>query len=252
MCIKKNVHCILIMGKVILFDKSNYDIKGTYRSYNIDNDISEDYVVLFADSGNPLEINSIMNVETNYYVTLLYLGYNGVTLVHIDGNISDIKTGVSKITKTNFNMVYLTKRSLIDNVDLNTLIVSNDETFNYPPGKFTSVNFTTNKENAFIEHYVCKKHTHELQTELERLESLNAQCELDKKSLDELKVNYTIIEEQLQIKIQKLRDENKHLLSENKKSNEAESKGAYFLGVLICFGIVMFLYCVYISFFSTL
>ena len=93
------------MGKVILFDKSNYDIKGTYRSYNIDNDISEDYVVLFADSGNPLEINSIMNVETNYYVTLLYLGYNGVTLVHIDGNISDIKTGVSKITTTNFNML---------------------------------------------------------------------------------------------------------------------------------------------------
>ena len=84
------------MGKVILFNKSDYDIKGTYRSYNIDNDISDDYVVLFADSGNPLEINSIMSVDTNYYVTLLYVGYNGVTLAHIDGNIRAIKTGVSK------------------------------------------------------------------------------------------------------------------------------------------------------------
>ena len=243
------------MGKIILFDKSNYDIKGTYRSYNIDNDISEDYVILFIDSGNPLEINSIMNVDTNYYVTLLYVGNNRVNLIHIDGNIDKITTGVQRTTKmlTKFDMVYLTKRSLINNVDFNTLIVLHNVPLKYLPGKYIVIeNFTTNKENAFIEHYLCKIHTHELQTELERLESLNAQCELDKKSSDELKVNYTIIEEQLQTEIQKLRDENKHLLSENKKSNEAESKGAYFLGVLICFGIVMFLYCVYISFFSTL
>jgi len=86
-----------------------------------------------------------------------------------------------------------------------------------------------------------------LQTDLQRLKSLNAQCELEHESLNELKVNNDIIEEQLKTKIKKLRDENENLLSENKKSNEAESKGAYFLGVLICFGIVMFLYCVYIS-----
>ena len=100
---------------MILFDKSNYDIKGTYRSYNIDNDISEDYVLLFIDSENPLEINSIMNVDTNYYVTLLYIENDRVNLVNIDGNIDYIKTGFSKTTKmlTKFNMVYLTKRSLV-------------------------------------------------------------------------------------------------------------------------------------------
>ena len=239
------------MGKVILFKNSNYDIKGTYRSYNIDNDISEDYVLLFIDSENPLQINSIMNVDTNYYVTLLYVGYQRVNLIHIDGNIDNIKKGVQTTIEmsTTFGMVYLTNRSLINDVDLNTLIVLNNVPLNYPPGEFANYTqkFRTNEENAFIEHYLCKKHTHELQTDLQRLKSLNAQCELEQKSLDELKVNYDIIEEQLKTKIKELRDENKHLLSENKKSNEAESKGAYFLGVLICFGIVMFLYCVYIS-----
>ena len=255
MCIKKNVHSILIMGKVILFDKSNYDIKGTYRSYNIDYDISEDYVLLFIDSKKPLEINSIMNVDTNYYVTLLYIENDRVNLVNIDGNIDYIKTGFSKTTKmlTKFNMVYLTKRSLINNVDLNTLILFNVEKLNYNLDEFANYTkkYTNNKEDAFIKHYVefetCKKLTDEFQTKLETLESLDAECQLKSKSLNELEVEYNKIQQQLKTQIKELRNENKYLLSENKKSNETESKGAYFLGVLICFGIVMFLYCVYIS-----
>ena len=79
------------MGKVILFKNSNYDIKGTYRSYNIDNNISDDYVLLFTNSQNALEINSIMNVDTDYYVTLLYVGSQRGNLIHIDGNIDNIK-----------------------------------------------------------------------------------------------------------------------------------------------------------------
>ena len=136
---------------------------------------------------------------------------------------------------------------------MDTLILFNVEKLNYNFDEFANYTdkFRNNEEDAFIKHYVefetCKKLTDEFQTKLETLESLDAECELKSKSLNKRQVEYNRIEQQLQTKIKELREENKHLLSENKKSNEAESKGAYFLGVLICFGIVMFLYCVYIS-----
>ena len=59
------------MGKVILFKNSNYDYTGEYRCYDIDESISKEYVLLYDDPDNYIEINSVLNINTNYYVTLI-------------------------------------------------------------------------------------------------------------------------------------------------------------------------------------
>ena len=81
------------MGKVILFEKSNYDTEGNYQSYNTDN-LSTNYVLIYNDPTNPLEVNSIMTIDTDYCVTLLYVNEDKIiTFMHVN-SMPDIKNGV--------------------------------------------------------------------------------------------------------------------------------------------------------------
>ena len=92
------------MGKVILFKNSNYDYNGEYRCYDIDEKISKKYVLLYDDPNNYIEINSVLNIDTNYYVTLInhskryskhindYIEKN--TFINIKNDMYDIKSEV--------------------------------------------------------------------------------------------------------------------------------------------------------------
>ena len=59
------------MGKVILFADIIYT--GRYRCYNIDDNVStNEEVILFNNPDAPIELCSVLNIDTKYMMTLLF------------------------------------------------------------------------------------------------------------------------------------------------------------------------------------
>ena len=248
------------MGKVILFENTDYDCTNKYRCYDIDRTVTNDYVLLYDDPLDPLEIKSIMNVDTDYYVTLIYYLENQINLIYIENDMLDIQKGVESFhrIKTKFHKVYLIKHSMRVN-SLNRLqifpkIDPNDENGDeiiLPP--ITPLgyinNYTDKGAEAFIQTHIEKRNECEQTNELEKqrhdLDSFISECKLK-----EEKYRNTILE--LINQIEELNIANKKLYAEiiksdETKSNKTGSNVKYLLELLGCFGIVMFLYCIYIS-----
>ena len=244
------------MSKVILFEKSYY--KGYYYSFNIDENISEDYVLLYEHPSFLTEINSIINVYIDFYVTLVYA--ENEYYINIENDIADIKSSVKGSEfpiVTKFNKIYLIRRSL-NPTSFNEV---RGEIFSIPPGSpfadYTQ-NYTYQGEETFIQEHIqqqaclasveyeeCKKNTNQLQIDYDALETKLSECESKLNSIPQQKSEYEKIEKDLNTKIKELR-------TENKKLTETKSISEYVLVVLILLGVVMFVYCVYISWYRPL
>jgi len=242
------------MGKVILFENTDYDYTNKYRCYDIDRTISYSYVLLYDDPVNPLEIKSIMNVDTDYYVTLIYYLDDEIYIIYIRNDMSHIQQGVKSLDpiKTQFHKVYLTKHSMRVN-NVNTLeqfpkIDPNEGEIILPPSPPLDYisNYTDKGAEAFIQEHIEKRNECDQTDELERrrnnLDSFISKCELKKKQ------HKNTIHELLD-KYQQLQSVNKKLYAEINKSKETKSNktGSNIFELLVSFGIFMFLYCIYIS-----
>ena len=237
------------MGKVILFEKSNYDITGTYWSYDTDR-FSENYALLYDDPTNPLEVNSIMIIDTDYRVTLIYVRDDNVIVYMHVNTIPDIKNAVvTKYTiETKFTKIFLIPRDM--KVNENRVMyhrIREDEPFNFPNEQYDNYIhlFKSNKDNELIQENIknmdstaqCKIRTERLQKDFVTLEDVMEKCNEENSH----KNDYETIIIKLNERIKELRAEN------SVRSTTSE----YFLGTLIFVGFVMFLYAVYISLYSS-
>ena len=150
------------MGKVIIFSGILYD--GNYRCYHIDDEMNKhEEIILFNDYDAPIEVGSVMNIETKFIMTLVFTNtsHNSENYVNIEFDMPDIRikneyTELTELKKT-FNKIILRKR---------TSIVYKFHTFLSIQERFPilgsaldlSTSFTTkNKQNdEFITSYVCK------------------------------------------------------------------------------------------------
>ena len=264
------------MGKVILFKNSNYDYTGEYRCYDIDESISKEYVLLYDDPNTYIEINSVLNIDTNYYVTLInnsrkyskleneYIQYN--IFIHIKYDMYDIKSGVDFYEKrsiTQFNRVVLSIRTKtlrlfstlqngtyihIDTIDKFEVY---DEGTIIPIASIENVlEYTSQGEEKFIQEYIeqedcnvfpdfqeCITLANEWSTYNENFSVQSPKCATPSLDLSSEQMN---IENELKSKYMRLFDE-------NRKLNETWSTSEQVIGVIFFLGVIMFLYVVYIS-----
>ena len=264
------------MGKVILFKNSNYDYTGEYRCYDIDESISKEYVLLYDDPNTYIEINSVLNINTNYYVTLInnsrryskyendYIQYNA--FINIKYDMYDIKSGVDFYEKrsiTQFNRVVLSIRTMnlqsfnflqigtyihIDSID--NFQVYDDDTI-IPIASIEKVlEYTSQGEEKFIQEYIeqedcnvfpdfqeCITLANEWSTSNDNFSVQSPKCATPSIDLSSEQMN---IENWLKSKYMRLFDE-------NRKLNETWSTSEHVIGVIFFLGVVMFLYAVYIS-----
>ena len=240
------------MGKVILFENTEYDYTNKYQVYDIDRTIPDSFVLLYDDPMNPLEIKSIMNDDTDYYVTLIYYIDDEIYIIYIRNDMSHIQQGVKSLDpiKTQFHKVYLTKHSMSVN-NFNTLeqfpkIDPVEGEIILPPSTPLNYinNYTNKRAEAFIQKHIEKRNecdqTDELEQRRTNLDSFISTCQL------KITKHKSTIEESVD-KFQQLQSVNKKLYAEINKSKETKSNINYIFELLVSFGIFMFLYCIYIS-----
>ena len=244
------------MGKLILFEKSYYDITGTYRCYDIDNNMSEDYVLVYDNPDVPIEINSILNIDTDFYVTIEYKPTRFYRYVNINYDIFDIKSYDTKLVTTSnistqFNSVFLSRRNKTHSYIDGFNHLTNSEDKIEPGSPFATGEFTSEGQETFITEYInqqncavfpdyeeCATRRDDLVTFYDTLSTKTLECETPLPTF-----KYKNIEDELKVKIIKLDNENKIL-------TETWSTSEYVIGLLFLLGLVMFLYAVYISLYS--
>ena len=264
------------MGKVILFKNSNYDYTGEYRCYDIDESISKEYVLLYDDPNTYIEINSVLNINTNYYVTLINnstryvkatnsnIEYN--TFINIKYDMYDIKSGVDFYNKpiiTQFNRIILLIRTMklhsfnylqngsyavIETIDIPD---KHDHGNIIPIASIENVReYTSEGEGTFIKEYIeqedcnvfpdfqeCITLANEWSTSNDNFSVQSPKCATPSIDLSSEQMN---IENWLKSKYMRLFDE-------NRKLNETWSSSEQVIGVIFFLGVVMFFYAVYIS-----
>ena len=210
------------MGKIILFQRTDYDINGVYWFYDIDKNISDTFVLLFDNMENPIEINSILNIDTDFYVTIEYKPKSFYKYVNINYDIFDIKSYVSKpVTTSNistqFNSVFLSRRnkihSYIDGFNHLTNAIEKIE----PGSPFANYigEFTSEGQETFITEYINQQ-------------------------------NCAVFPD-----FQECATRRDHLVTfYDTLSTKTWSTSEYVIGLLFFLGLVMFLYAVYISLYS--
>ena len=103
------------MQRVILFDDILYT--GHYRCYDIDNVKTYDEVFLYNDRNSPIEICSVLNIQNNYIITLVYSQKNSEKFmyINIEGSNPDIRLQTSSSSylrlRMSFIQIVLRKRS---------------------------------------------------------------------------------------------------------------------------------------------
>ena len=97
------------MRKVFLFEKSYYT--GTYRCYDIDETVTKDYILLYDNPDGTIDINSVINLTTDYFVTVI--NFKRKQYMNIKYDMFDIKhadtIAIFPLTPK-FNRVFLSKR----------------------------------------------------------------------------------------------------------------------------------------------
>ena len=110
------------MQRVILFDDILYT--GRYRCYDIDDVNTYDEVFLYNNPNSPIELCSVLNIQTKYIITLVYSQKTSeqsekFMYVNIEGSNPDIRLQTSSSSyirlRTSFIQIILRKRSVYPN-----------------------------------------------------------------------------------------------------------------------------------------
>ena len=271
------------MSKIILFEKSYYDYTGNYRCYDIDEKISKEYVLLYDNPVDSIEINSVLNINTNYYVTLMNISKKYIEsknryrhddkFIHLKYDMPDIKKDVQFFNRpiiTQFSRVVLSIRTLnlhsfnslqsetyliIDSIDNSDEFID-DEPDIIPIQSIENYTkeYKSEGEESFIRDYIEQGNC-ELLPDFQDCTTLRdkRQSVYDTLTSESSKCDTASVRSLPEIRLKhdliekELRLKIIKLSDENKKLNETWSNSEYFIGVLFVLGSVMFLYTVYLS-----
>ena len=231
------------MGKVIIFSGILYD--GNYRCYHIDDKMNNhEEIILFNDNDAPIEVGSVMNIETKYIMTLVFTNtsHNSENYVNIEFDMPDIRVQYeyTKLKKT-FSKIILRKRSSY--VYKFHTFLSIQERFPILGSALDlSTSYTTkNKQNDdFITSYICNKidlykicpqTIKNINLDIQHLNEKLKTCEQGPDNFENVKKN----------RVNRLNNDIESLLKDIARVNATWSYGEILLVVLFGVGIVMFL-----------
>ena len=232
------------MGKVIIFSGILYD--GNYICYHIDDEMNKhEEIILFNDYDAPIEVGSVMNIETKYIMTLVFTNtsHNSENYVNIEFDMPDIrvKNEYTKLKKT-FSKIILRKRSSY--VYKFHTFLSIQERFPILGSALDlSTSFTTkNKQNdEFITSYVCKN------IDLYKLcpltiQNINVDIDNLNKNLKTCEQLPDKLENEKKNRVNRLNNDIESLLKDIARVNATWSYGEILLVVLFGVGIVLCLF----------
>ena len=239
-----------MLSKVILFHDILYT--GRYRCYDINDVNTYDEVFLYNNPNSPIEICSVLNIQTEYMITLVYSQKTSeqsekFMYVNIEDNHPDIRLQTSSSyirMRTSFIQIILRKRSMYQN-SFNEMKPT--EGF-FPLHKQATKYFHTTNDNEtdeIIKTFVCIKFNvyklysnilDNINNDITRLNESLSKCQAEKLRLpDNIAKSY-------KDKLDNLNNEVNDLVRENTRIHETLSYGELLFQVVFGVGIVLCLF----------
>ena len=241
------------MQRVILFDDILYT--GRYRCYDINDDVNKyDQVFLYNNPNSPIELCSVLNIQTKYMITLVYSQKTSeqsekFMYVNIEGSNPDIRLQTSRSSylrlRTSFIQIVLRKRSTY----LNSFNEMKPTDGFFPLHKQATEYFeyteNDNVTDEIIKSFVCinfnvyrlySNTLDNINNDITKLNESLSKCEADELRLpDKIAKSY-------KDKLDNLNNEVNDLVRENTRIHETLSYGEMLFQVVFGVGIVLCLF----------